>query len=290
MQWFSLLFSLSALVGSVSAAQDSNNDETIVQMVYNYNPSRVAAVVTGSLYLLTSACLFARLFSNRAWWGLCLPVGSMNMAIGFFIRMGLQQNPNSLILFISQHLMILVSPSAFLVFNYVLYGRFVTNCVNPSYSWTPPRKVSTWFSISDLITSLIQSVGAGMQSSRSTSTEKLGVNIALAGFALQTVSFALFILLFLRVYKRIRADSISPSSETWGPIMPTLLFSSAMFMVRCIYRTVEYAQGSGGYLMTHELWLYLFATLPFFIGITVYIPFWPSKYLVEQTDLPMSKS
>ncbi|KAI6015628.1 RTA1 like protein-domain-containing protein [Pisolithus marmoratus] len=287
MQWFSLLFSLSALVGSVSAAQDGNNDETIVQMVYNYNPSRVAAAVTGSLYLLASACLFARLFSNRAWWGLCLPVGSMNMAIGFFIRMGLQQSPNSPMLFISQHLMILVSPSAFLVFNYILYGRFVTNCVNPRYSWIPPRKVSTWFSIGDLITSLTQSIGAGMQLSK---TAKLGVNIALAGFALQTVSFALFILLFLHVYKRIRTDGISPLSETWGPIVPTLLFSSAMFMVRCIYRTVEYAQGSGGYLMTHELWLYLFATLPFFIGITIYIPFWPSKYLAAQTDLPMSKS
>ncbi|KAI6044656.1 RTA1 like protein-domain-containing protein [Pisolithus marmoratus] len=262
---------------------------TIVQIVYNYNPSQVAAAVAGSLYLLFSACLFARTFSKRAWWGLCLPIGSMTMAAGFFIRIALPKNPNSLMIFLFQQLLILLSPAAFLAFNYILYGRFVANCVEPSYSWVPARKVATWFVISDLTTFLIQMAGGGIQTSKNTSTDKLGANVMLAGLALQAGSFGFFILLFLHVYSRIRADGISPSKEPWGPIVPTLLFSSAMFMVRCIYRTIELAQGSGGYLMTHELWFYLLDTLPLVIGISVYIPFWPSKYLVAKTELPMSK-
>ncbi|KAI6129418.1 RTA1 like protein-domain-containing protein [Pisolithus croceorrhizus] len=288
LRWFVPLFSLLALFGTVGAAQNSNG-ETIVQVVYNYNPSQVLAAVAGSLYLLCSACLFARTFSHRAWWGLCLPIGSIAMAIGFFIRIALPKNPNSLIIFILQSLLILLSPAAFLAFNYVLYGRFVSNCVSPSYSWVPPRKVAKWFVSSDLTTFLIQMAGGGIQTSKSISTDKLGANIMLAGLALQAVSFGLFILLFLHVCWRIRADRISPLREPWGPIVPAMLFSSAMFMVRCVYRTVELAQGSGGYLMTHELWFYILDTLPLFIGISVYVPFWPSKYLVTRTDLPTSK-
>lgn len=281
------LLSLLALA-TVGAAQDSNG-ETIVQIVYNYSPSQVAAAVAGALYLLCSACLFARTFSNRAWWGLCLPIGSLTIAIGFFIRIALPKNPNSLIIFILQQLLILLSPAAFLAFNYILYGRFVANCVSPSYSWVPPRKVATWFVTSDLTTFLIQMAGGGIQTSKNASTDTLGVDVMLAGLALQAVSFGLFILLFLHVCWRIRADGISPSREAWGPIVPTLLFSSAMFMVRCVYRTVELAQGSGGYLMTHELWFYLLDTLPLFVGISVYVLFWPSKYIVAKTDLPISK-
>ncbi|KAI6044569.1 RTA1 like protein-domain-containing protein [Pisolithus marmoratus] len=286
MQWLSLLFSLSAFIGTVSAVQDSK-DQTIVQIVYNYDPNQIAAVIAGSLYLLTGACLSVRAFSNRAWWALCLPLGSINVAMGFFIRIMVPKNPDNLMLFLSQQLLILLSPAAFLAFNYIVYGRLVANCVDPGYSWIPARKVTTWFVISDLITSLIQTVGGGLQTSKSVSTEKLGTNLLLAGLALQTISFAFFTFLSLHVYKRIRADGISPLQETWGPIVPTLLFSSAIFMVCFVYRTIEYAQGSGGYLMTHELWLYLLDALPLFIGICVYVPFWPSKYLVAKEDLPM---
>lgn len=285
--WFSFLLSLLALVGIVSAAQD-NNGKTIVQIVYDYDPNRVAAAVAGSLYLLCSVCLFARAVSNRAWWALCLPLGSMNMAMGFFIRIVLPNNPDSSMLFLSQQLLILLSPAAFLAFNYLLYGQFVADCLDPSYSRIPPRKAATWFVISNLVSSLIQTVGGGLQTSKSVSTDKLGVNMVLAGLAIQTIPFALFIFLCLHVYKHIRAHGISLSSETWGPIVPALLFSSATIMLRCIYRIIEYIQGSGGYLMTHELWLYLLDALPLFIGIIVYIPFWPSKYLVVKTDLPMS--
>ncbi|KAI6121245.1 RTA1 like protein-domain-containing protein [Pisolithus sp. B1] len=257
---------------------NDNNGKTIVQIVYDYDPNWVVAAVAGSLYLLCSVCLFARAISNRAWWALSLPLGSMNMAMGFLIRIVLPNNPDSLMLFLSQQLLILLSPAAFLAFNYLVYGQFATTCLDPSYSRIPPRKAATWFIISNLVSSLIQTVGGGLQTSKSVSTDKLGVTMVLVGLAIQTVPFALFILLCLRVYK----------PRPWGPIVLALLFSSALIMLRCIYRIVEYAQGSGGYLMTHELWLYLLDALPLFIGVIVYIPFWPSKYLVVKTDLPMS--
>ncbi|KAI6110390.1 RTA1 like protein-domain-containing protein [Pisolithus croceorrhizus] len=288
MQWLSLLLSFSALAGTVSAVQD-NNGKTIVQIVYDYDPNRVAAAVAGSLYLLCSVCLFARAISNRARWALFLPIGSMNIGIGFLIRIVLPNNPDSSMLFVSQQLLILLSPAAFLAFNYFVYGQLATNCLDPSYSQIQLCEVATWFIISlNFLISMVQTFGGVLQIFKSVSTDKVGVTIVLVGLAIEAAPFALFFLLCLHVYMHIRAAGISLSSETWGPIVQALLFSSALIMLRYIYRIVEYAQGSGGYLMTHELWLYLLDTLPLFIGVIVYIPFWPPKYIVVKTDLPMS--
>jgi hypothetical protein len=41
-----------------------------------YDPSKAAAAVAGGLYSIASLCLFTRLFMNKAWWGLCLPIAS----------------------------------------------------------------------------------------------------------------------------------------------------------------------------------------------------------------------
>ncbi|EGO27925.1 hypothetical protein SERLADRAFT_462197 [Serpula lacrymans var. lacrymans S7.9] len=60
--------------------------------------------------------------------------------------------------------------------------------------------------------------------------------------------------------------------------MKLLHFSSFFFMVRCIYRVIELAQGNGGYLLTHEVYFYCLDSLPLLIGISIYILFWPARY------------
>lgn len=45
---------------------------------------------------------------------------------------------------------------------------------------------------------------------------------------------------------------------------------------------IELSQGYTGYLNTHEPWFYIFDTLPLFLAIIIYIPFWPGKYITEE--------
>ncbi|KAG2140285.1 RTA1 like protein-domain-containing protein [Suillus cothurnatus] len=244
-----------------------------------YDPSRAAAAVAGGLYSIASLCLFVRLFMNKAWWGLCLPTASTFMSIGFFIRIPMAMNPSSLPIFMVQQLLTLLPPAAYLAFNYILYGRFIVNCVDRRYCWIKPEKIVQYFVISDIMTFLIQGVGGGLEVSTNVTNEKLGANILLTGLVIQTLSFAFFMILVAHAWYGILRDGFMLRQEPWGLILWILIFSSAAYMVRCIYRVIELGQGSGGYLLTHEIYFYLLDSLPLLIGIYTYIIYWPTKYL-----------
>lgn len=283
MRCANILVIVACLIGAVRAASDNSTitveRPTIVAAVFKYNPSKVAAGVAGGLYSIASICLFMRLFMNKAWWGLCLPIASTFMSIGFFMRIPMAMNPNSLAIFMVQQLLTLLPPAAYLAFNYILYGRFIVNCVERRYSWIKPEKVARYFVMSDITTFLIQGGGGGLEASTNTTSEKLGSNILLAGLVLQTLSFALFMVLVAHVWHGILRDGFITRQEPWGPILWILMFSSTAYMVRCIYRVIELGQGTGGFLLTHEIYFYLLDSLPLLIGICTYIIYWPTKYL-----------
>ncbi|KIJ19198.1 hypothetical protein PAXINDRAFT_97214 [Paxillus involutus ATCC 200175] len=136
----------------------------------------------------------------------------------------------------------------------------------------------------------MQGGGGGLEASTNETSVKLGSYILLGGLILQTLSFALFIVLVLHAYRGLIKDGVRPSQERWGMILWTLLFSSAAFLVRCVYRVIELGQltGGGDYLMTHEVYFYALDSLPLLIGISTYIVFWPSKYLAAKDAYNMS--
>lgn len=81
-----------------------------------------------------------------------------DFAIGFFIRRQLVSSLDSLPLYIGAQLLIIVSPAAFLAFNYVLYGRLIRIFAGhqPGYSLIRPQLVTRVFVISDVATFFMQ--------------------------------------------------------------------------------------------------------------------------------------
>jgi hypothetical protein len=49
--------------------------------------------------------------------------------------------------------------------------------------------------------------------------------------------------------------------------------------IRSVYRTIELSQGFEGHLSTIEAFFYGLDTLPLFLAIVVYIPFWPGRFI-----------
>ncbi|KAG1725074.1 RTA1 like protein-domain-containing protein [Suillus paluster] len=293
MQSPNILIIIAFLISAVRAASGNSTgvnaeEQTIVSVVFRYNPSKVAAGVAGGLYFIASLCLFTRLFMNKAWWGLCLPIASTFMSVGFFMRIPMAIYPNSLPIFLVQQLFTLLPPAAYLAFNYILYGHFIVDCVDRRHSWIKPEKVARYFVISDITTFLIQGGGGGLETSKTQTSDKLGADILLAGLVIQTLSYALFILLVVHAWRSILRVGILPRQEPWGMILWILMFSSIAYMIRCIYRVIELGQGNGGYLVTHEIYFYLLDSLPLLIGICTYIVYWPTKYLDSSSqDLPI---
>lgn len=54
------------------------------------------------------------------------------------------------------------------------------------------------------------------------------------------------------------------------------------FQIRSVFRTIELSQGYRGSLATCEACLYGLDTLPLFIAIVVFIPFWPGRFITAE--------
>ncbi len=49
--------------------------------------------------------------------------------------------------------------------------------------------------------------------------------------------------------------------------------------IRSVYRTIELSEGFQGRLATSEAFFYGLDTLPLFIAIVIYLPFWPGRFI-----------
>jgi hypothetical protein len=283
-----LMSTVAAQTTSTTANYPSaTSSPTLVQQAYAYNPSKAAAGIFTGLYGITTFVIFFRLFANRTWWGFCLPIGAAFMSAGFSLRIAMTIYPNSLPIYLCSELFILLSPAAFLAFNYILYGRFVVNCIQRRHSLIRPERTAKYFIISDITTLLVQGTGGSFLSSTDPNTDKIGAYIVVGGLSLQTLSFALYILLLYYTYRSLKQHDVKPFEAPWGKILQILFFSSALFLLRCIYRTIELGQGLGnGYLANHEAFFYVFDSLPLLIGISTYTIYWPSRYLQPSLDTP----
>lgn len=93
--------------------------------ILKYEPSKGGNYFVGGTYALFSAILFFHIFRRKDRWALCLPIGCLCSAIGFFVRPSIDPFNVSLGLYIIQSMFVVISSAAFLAFNYLLYGRMI---------------------------------------------------------------------------------------------------------------------------------------------------------------------
>ena len=104
--------------------------------------------------------------------------------------------------------------------------------------------------------------GGGIMARGNNSSATLGANIIVGGLVLQLIFFGIFIAVaaaFDRtMHVRPTARSTKPELASWRRHLKVLYAVSGLIMVRNIVRVVEYAQGNSGYLLGHEVFLYIF--------------------------------
>jgi hypothetical protein len=119
---------------------------------------------------------------------------------------------------------------------------------------------------------LIESTGGGLVAiqlrSPNSSAGTYGTNIVLAALVLQLVWFLAFIGVAALFQYRMRAFPTmvvqSRSDIRWQRYLGSLYLVSILVLIRSIFRVAEYAQGSDGYLQSHEAFFYLFDSIPMF--------------------------
>lgn len=108
----------------------------------------------------------------------------------------------------------------------------------------------------------MMATGGGIMSRGS--NYRLGSDIIVAGLILQLVFCGFFLVVAASFDRTIRRHPTTLSRSAlfpWYKHLATLYAASALIMVRNIVRLVEYVQGNDGYVLGHEVFLYVFDAL-----------------------------
>lgn len=164
-----------------------------------------------------------------------------------------------------------------------MYSRFwccPVVCVTISYPspFTAPSKLRGTVAFY-LISSHL---GAGILSGGKSSNTSIGENIILAGLFIQILTFGTFLAVAVLFHVRMHANPTPKSSHPgtpWEKHLYVLYFVSLLIMIRSVIRVVEYIQGNAGYILSHEIFLYIFDATLMFIAVAIFNFIHPSELL-----------
>lgn len=231
---------LQASLLGLTLAQDTKKKGPLA-----YQPSIAGNVIFGIVYLVLGVAFSYYIHVHRSRWAICLPAGAIASAFGFFLRCAFDADDLQIGLFVASNICVIASPSAFLAFNYMLYGRFIT-AIDPKFgntaanassitlaedgtkqpkgslrepskfSFIPPLIVGRIFIISDISTFLVQVTAGSMQGQAGDDNPELaniGDKLFLAAVSTQALSYCLFTLLLTVALIRLVADRTSNKSR-----------------------------------------------------------------------------
>ncbi|THC94949.1 hypothetical protein EYZ11_005588 [Aspergillus tanneri] len=243
---------------------------------YHFSPSKPACIISILCYGISTIYHVYQLVQLKCYFFTTFVIGATTRIIS-------ANDTTSMSPYIAQSICILLPPSLYAATIYMIYGRIVIFTREPRLSPISPYKVTKIFVIGDAIAFLTQSSGGGMMAIKDMAD--MGQKITIVGLFVQLGFFGLFLTVTLVFVKRLKnrgKDRVLVSKV--DRLLFVLLGVAALIIARCVYRIVEFVEGNDGYLMGHEVFMYVFDTLPMFVVQSVFHLFHPGRVLVEKTE------
>ncbi|KAJ5189042.1 hypothetical protein N7491_005366 [Penicillium cf. griseofulvum] len=253
--------------------------------LYHYNPSAGSAIAFAAIFGLTTAIHIWQLGRNRTWYFIPFVIGGLFEAFGYLARYASAEEAPDFTTkpYIAQSLMLLLAPAFFAASIYMVLGRIIRLLNGDACSLVRPSWLTKIFVTGDVLSFFIQSGGGGMlATAKDKSKVKLGNNMIVVGLFVQILFFGFFIVVCLVFHRRMLATPSHAAGDTripWTRYMKVLYMGSVLVLVRSIYRVAEYVQGSGGFLQSKEVFIYVFDAALMFICCLLFNFFHPSKIL-----------
>ncbi|OQE36947.1 hypothetical protein PENCOP_c011G05664 [Penicillium coprophilum] len=261
----------------------SDNGEVSFEL-YRYTPSLVAAIIFIVLFVLATFYHLYQVVRTRSWYFTIFVVGGAFQIIGYICRALAHDNKDNIPIYSVGTIMILLAPPLYAASIYMTLGRLIVHLDAESLSLVPVRWLTAIFVTGDVIAFLMQAAGGGIMASGTMSAMTTGEHITIGGLAVQLVFFTVFIVASSIFHYRIRHNltekSVSRSrTTTWEVAMVGLYVASVLILVRSVFRLVEYAQGNSGYLISHEVFMYVFDSMLMLFAMVAMSILHPSKVL-----------
>ncbi|CDM34361.1 hypothetical protein DTO013E5_4886 [Penicillium roqueforti] len=253
--------------------------------LYNYTPSLAAAIIFLLLFVFLICGHIFFVWKHKTIFFITFVVGGLFEAIGYAARaVNAHEAPNySTMPYALQSLFILLAPSLFAASIYMILGRIIRLVDGDSRSLIRATRLTKIFVLGDVLSFFIQSGGGAiMSSAKSASKLKLGEDVIIVGLIVQIIFFGFFVVVSVIFHKRMAnypTSAAMATSVNWHRYMLVLYFASALIMTRCLYRVIEYIQGSTGFLQSHEYFAYIFDGALMLAVTIVFLVFHPSQII-----------
>ncbi|EGU83023.1 hypothetical protein FOPG_15057 [Fusarium oxysporum f. sp. conglutinans race 2 54008] len=254
--------------------------------LWSYVPSIPAAVIFIILFLVLSAAHTWKMIHNRLWFCIPFVIGGFLEVIGFIGRAMANKATDKLGPYIIQSVFLLIPPSLFAASIYMTLGRIIRGLgpKGESCSIVRVKWLTTLFVVGDVFSFLVQSSGAGMMAAGDDPT--MGENIVIGGLVIQVLFFGLFVVaavIFQLRYRKIGSNwravgsSNTASVFDWERMLMMLYATSALILIRCFFRIVEYVMGADAYPLKNEWTLYIFDALLMAVVMVIFYIWYPSR-------------
>ena len=125
----------------------------------------------------------------------------------------------------------------------------------------------------------------------SISSYHTGQCIIIAGLFMQLLFFGIFMVTAVVFYRRITKYPTTQSGQSlkcgrfsWRPLLFALFATGVAIFVRSVFRVVEYLNGNGGYIQSHEVFVYIFdGVLMLFVMVLMNV-FHPGYILYKSVE------
>ncbi|KID86527.1 sphingoid long-chain base transporter RSB1 [Metarhizium guizhouense ARSEF 977] len=221
--------------------------------IYGFRPSLAANATFLGLFILVGLAHGYLGFRWRSWGfmgGMIL--GCLSEAIGYAGRIMLYNNPFSFVGFMVQIVCLTIAPVFYTASIYVTLSKTIMYFA-PDLSRFNPQLFYWIFIPFDVICLILQAAGGAM-SSNSNGDDRLGVNVSMAGLALQVVVLTAFVVCFADYMVRyVRSGRTGSFGWRLNTFFLGLASSVLLILARCAYRVAELKDGYNGSLIREEI-------------------------------------
>ncbi|KAI1419861.1 RTA1-domain-containing protein [Xylaria sp. FL1777] len=254
---------------------------TMVVVFYEYRPNQQAAFAFVALFGLATLGHIIYLFYLRAWSFIPFILGGIAELFGYYGRALSHDAPDKVGPWILQNLLLLASPPLLSATIYMTLGRITIAVGARSYMPLSSRLLTTLYVIIDVGTLATQLAGSVLPASGDPSAIELSKKVVLGGLLAQLGALTIFIFITWLVKRRIKHGPthviLRDPSVNWKNHFRAIIVVTLLIIIRSIVRTVEYLQGEGGTVISHEAFIYVFDATPMWLVMATYLVLHPGR-------------
>ncbi|KAK0116115.1 hypothetical protein ONS95_013147 [Cadophora gregata] len=273
-------------------------DATII--IYGYTPNFTLCILGIVFFTILFFAHLFQMFRARLWYFVPLVIACVMEVVGYAFRaLSSRKNPYHISYFVVQlsfelTLASLVFPNRYspgpdlrihlcMLDESAGMGSRRRPGLEQQNRLASQRKVVLWTFITiDVFCTILQITGAGLIGGATSNGKDPSTanNILLAGLAIQTAAYFVYLSLLVVVIAAIYRDRGTAHKAGKNPFLAVLAFASTLIFIRTIFRLAETSQGVFGHLSSHENYFAGLEFAPVVAAVTILAVWFPSRWPV----------